>query len=343
MSTTDSPVMSSVNRFRRRDVVMALTASLLFCGLPGWAQQVTKMPRVAWISAGGAPADEARYEQRMEARFRELGWTFGRNLEYVIRRYRGDSAALQRIAAEVLAMKCDVVMAGDNYVVSTLKLAGVTMPIVAQVGANLPELGLIASYARPGGNITGLAPEQSARVVEKYPEIWKDMMPGLTSVGLLFDPTFPSGDVYLKVMERAASQLGITYVVEAVRAPGDIGLAIEKMVRRGVQALQVWPSGVTYIAMQQIHDLAVRHQLPDMTSFHMATKMGALVSYGADFEDMYVRSVDYVDKILRGAKAGELPVEQARKYDLIINLKRARSLGLTIPNAVLARADEVIQ
>src|SRR5207249_2360572 len=144
-----------------------------------------------------------------------------------------------------------------------------------------------------------------------------DMMPGLTSVGLLFDSTFPSGDGYLKIMEKAASRFGITYVVEAVRAPADIDPAIAKMVRQGVQALQVWPSGVTYIAMQQIHDLAVRHRLPDMTSFRFATEMGALVSFGADFEDMYVRSVDYVDKILRGAKAGELPVEQARKYDLI--------------------------
>ena len=338
-----SGAMMNVNRFRRRSVVTALIASPLFGLLPGWAQQATKMPRVAWISAGGLPADEARYERRIEARFRELGWRYGQNLEYVVRRYRGDSAELQRIVTELLAMKCDVIMAGDNYVLSALKLAGGTMPIVVQAGVYLPELGFIGSYARPGGNITGLAWDQSANVVEKYPEIWKDMMPGLTRVGLLFDPTLPSSDVYLKVMERAASRFGITYLVEVVRAPGDIGPAIAKMVTQAVQALQVWSSGVTYIAMQQILELAVRHRLPEMTSFRVATELGALVSYGADIEDMYVRSVDYVDKILRGAKAGELPVEQARKYDLIINLKRARSLGLTIPNAVLVRADEVIQ
>ena len=330
-------------RHSRRELIVALAFGAAGAPLCALAQQPPKIPKVAWISGGGSPAEEARFEQQMEARFRELGWFYKRNLQYEIRRYRSDPTLMQKIATEIVAMQCDAILAGDIFVVATLLQSGAKGPIVVQGASNMQEFGLIASYARPGGNVTGLAWDQSADIVGKYPEFLKEMVPGLAKVGILFDPTQPRGEYFLEIVRRAIAKLGLIAVVVEVRAPPDIDTAFAKLAAQGVQAVEVWGSALTYIAMEQIIQLTTRYKLPDISIFRRATELGGLMSYGANTLDMYVRAIDYVDKILRGANPAELPVEQPTKYELIINMKRARELGLKVPTSLQIRADELIE
>jgi putative tryptophan/tyrosine transport system substrate-binding protein len=327
------------NDIRRRAMLMSLSA----LALPARSQQLDKLPRVAWISAGGSPADEARYERRMEERFRQLGWVYGRNLRYEIRRFRGDPVQLQQRAAELAAMKPDVILAGDNYTVDAILKAGFKGSIVVQVGSNLQDIGWVKSYSHPGGQITGLAWDQSAQIVEKTPQFLKELVPNLSRLGEIVDLSIPGAKIFQPISHRAAEKLGITVVTAEVRTGSDLAPAFEKLKLQGAQAVNIWGSPLTYIHMQQLIDLAGRYKLPDMTIFRVATELGALVSYGASIEDLYVYAIGHVDKILRGAKPGDLPVELPTRYELVLNQKRATSLGLTLPQAMLALADEVIR
>ena len=327
----------------QRRIRRALVVSLAVSALPGRAQQSGKMPRVVWISNGGSPTDEANFERRMQTRFRELGWEYGRNLQYEIRRFRGDTALLQRHAVEIAAMKPDVVLVGDNYTVAPLLQAGVKSPIVLQVGSNLQEIGLVKSYARPGGHITGLAWDQSAGIVEKHPQFLKELVPDMTRLGEVLDSSIPGVKTFQEVSDKAAAKLGLTMLSVEVRRAEDLEPAVAKLASQGAQAINIWGSPLTYLNMQHLINLTQRYKLPDMTIFRLATELGGLASYGASIIDLYVQSISYADKILRGASPGELPIELPRTYELVINEKRARALGLTIPKSMLALADEVIR
>ncbi len=327
----------------RRSIVVSMAATALPLPLSIRAQQGTTVPRVVWISAGGSPKDEAQYEKRMEARWRELGWIYSRNLQYEIFRYRSDPAILQQQTKEIAAKNFNVILAGDNFAVQGLLAAGVKSPVVVQVGSSLQEAGWVKTYARPGGQITGLAWDQSTIIMEKSMQLLQQLVPGIRTMGQFIPSSIPGYDTYLPVTEQAATKLNLKLVSAKVEEAADLEPAFQQLLSGGAQAVNIWGSGFSYIYMKQLIELCGRHKLPDMTIFRVAAETGALASYGANIEDLFVRAIDYADKILRGAKPGDLPVELPRKYEFIVNQKRASSLGLKLPQSVLALADEVIR
>ena len=325
----------------RRAALSAMSVCLL--ASPSLAQQPNRVYRVVWISAGGSPADERSYEEKMQAKWRALGWTYGRNLQYDVKRFRGDPAVLERLATEIAAAKYDVILAGDMTVVAALFKAGVKEPIVVQIGLQLVEYGLVASLARPGGQLTGLQWEQSAEVVGKYPELAKEMIPGLKKYGWLSDSTFPAALRYQPPLEAATRTLGLTLVHVDVTKLEDLEPAFAKLAAEGVQVFGAVASSFQYLHMEQIKAMAVRYKMAELWPVRIAVEGGALASYGPDIEGMYVQALGHADRILRGAKPGDLPIELPTTYELVLNMKRAKALGLTVPRSVRIRADTVIE
>jgi len=203
--------------------------------------------------------------------------------------------------------------------------------------------GFIASLARPGGNITGLSYDLDPGIAGKKLEFLKEVVPKLSRVGGLIDPGLPGIAIYRKEAEAVAPRLGLTIEHVEVRGPTDFENAFAAMVRQRAQALLVYGSPLIFTHLRQIVDLAAKHRLPDIYALREAVEIGALMCYGPKIRDNYIRAATYVDKVLKGAKPADLPVEQPTRYELLVNLKRAKALGLTIPQSVLFRADKVIE
>lgn len=328
----------------RRSLVVAAGAGSMCALVPASYAQQTRTAKVGWLLPGGTtPEDDARYMQRNEARFRELGWTLNRNLTLEIRRFRGDPALLKSMAAELAAMNCDVIMAAENFALGTLLQVGAKGPIVVQAGSALPELGFIASYGRPGGNVTGLTWDQNEEIAAKGISILKDLVPNLRRVGYLTTVNNPGLDRYVSVAQRTTAHLGMTLTNVGVNGPSDFEAAFKNFQAERVQAVIIQASHLTYTHMQQLIELAGTYKIPDAVSFRLAVEMGALESYAPDLEDLLVRSVDYVDKILRGAKPADLPVQGPTRFEFVLNMKRARALGLPISTAIRSLADHVVE
>lgn len=337
-------MLDSAAGLRRRPIVLGAAVATAALSLTSRAQTTAKKVKVGWLLPGGTtPEDQARYEQRTEKRFRELGWENGKNLQLVIRQFRGDPALLKSMAAELVAMNCDVIMAAENFALGTLLQAGAKVPLVVQIGSTLTEFKFVSSYAQPGGSVTGLAWDQSEAIISKYYELLKELVPKLRHVGSVTQDNVPGATLFDPVAERAAKQLGLAYTQFRANDVSEIEPVFAKLAAAGAQAVYVGGSHFSYVHMQRFIDVAGRYKMPDITIFRLAAESGALASYGADIEDLILRSTDYVDKILRGAKPGDLPVQLPTKYEFVINLKRARELGLTIPNSVLLRADKLVQ
>ncbi len=255
----------------------------------------------------------------------------------------GGPALLERQAAEIAAGKYDVILAGDMYAVGALFKAGAKEPIVVQVGLQLIELGLAASFAKPGGQLTGLQWDQAPEIVGKLPELAKEMIPGLKQYGWLFDAKTDGLERYTPIYEAATRKLGITLVKVDDSKLEDLEPAFAKLAAEGVQAMSMVGSSFQYIHIQAINALAVKYKIADLWPVRAAVEAGALVSYGPDIESMYVQAIGHADKILRGAKPGDLPIELPTTYEFVLNMKRAKALGLTVSRSVRIRADKVIE
>ena len=318
--------------------IVAIGVTFAMCGVVAQAQQPKKVPRIGILSPFISSADFLLDAFRQG--LRELGYVESRNIVIEYRSTEGRNDRLPELAAELVRLKVDVLVTTGPAAVRAAKQATSTIPIVMGAVGDAVDFGFVASLARPGGNITGmswLGPELNAKRLE----ILNEVFPKLVRVAVLWDPATPK--TYVRATEVTARSLGINLRVLEVAKPNDLDHAFATLTGEGAGALEVMPSTTFASQMRQLVDLAAKSRLPAIFPDERYAQAGGLLSYGPSFPEMYRRAATYVDKILKGAKPAELPVEQPTKFELVINLKAAKQIGLTIPQSVLYRADKVIK
>jgi putative ABC transport system substrate-binding protein len=304
------------------------------------AQQADKAHRIGFLSLGSGPT--APVEAFGEG-LRELGYVEGRNLIIEYRWAAGKAERLPEMAAELVRLKVEVIVGVTTPVIEVAKRATSTIPIVMAAVADPVGSGLVAGIARPGGNVTGLT-LLSTELVGKRLQLVRELLPKATRVAVLSYHGYTSATrPYLEQMRAAAQQMGIQLVVQEVNDAGDLPGAFTAMQRERAQALDVRASPFSTENAKRIVELAAQHRLPAMYDVRSFVEAGGLVSYGPTTLEIFRRAAFYVDRILKGAKPADLPIEQPTKFELVINLKVAKALGLTIPPALLVRADQVIE
>src|SRR5262245_17340907 len=274
---------------------------------------------------------------------RERGWVDGQNLHVEERWADGRVERLPNFASELVRLKVDVIFAGSNPAALAAKNATTTIPIVMTADDDPVRVGLVASLARPGGNVTGLTHMPDADIISKRLQILTQVVPDLGRVALLRDPADSRSASVLTEMRRGAGSLRIRVHTVDVRGPSELERACETMTRERVGAVVVGPSGMLYSQRSRLTALLAKHTLPAMFSRRDWVEAGGLVSYGADNLDIARRVATYVDRILRGAKPAELPVEQPTTFEFVINLKTARALGITLNPSLLLQANQLIE
>lgn len=306
------------------------------------AQQPTKILRIGFLAAA-TPATAAHLLEAFKQGLHEHGYVEGQNVILELRFGEGKAEQFPILAAELVRLKVDVIVALTNPVIDAVRQATQTIPIIMPAASDPVGAGFVASLARPGGNITGLT-GYSPELNGKRLEILKEAFPKLSRVALLLSANFPGSTLDLKETESAARALGLRMQPLEVRDDSDIDRSFKAMIKERADALTMFPGHpVLFVNRKKIVELAANDRLPTMYSLIEFVEAGGLMFYGPDLLVGYRRAADYVDKILKGAKPAELPVEQPTKFDLVINLKTANQIGLTIPPNVLARADRVIK
>jgi putative ABC transport system substrate-binding protein len=302
------------------------------------AQQPKKIPRIGYLRFIENPVLDAAFRQGLS----ELGYVEGQNIHVEYRFAGGNAERLAEFAAEFVSLKVDVIVAASTQAIDAARRATKTIPIVFPVTFDPVASGFIESLARPGGNLTGsttINPDVAAKRVE----LLKEVIPRISRVAVLRNPTNSGSQFALKETEAGAKQLGIRLQILEVRSPDDLEGALRAATRGQAGALIVIVDTLFISERKRIGDLGIKHRLPAMFDDAQFVEAGGLISYGANLSDLYRRAATYVDKILKGAKPADLPVEQPTKFEFIINLKTAKQIGLTIPPNVLARADKVIK
>jgi ABC-type uncharacterized transport system substrate-binding protein len=305
------------------------------------AQQPTKIPRIGYLSGTSYSANSARVDAFKHG-LRELGYIEGKTIVIEWRYAEGKLDRLPALAAELVRLKVDVIVASAPPPTRSAKQVTATIPIVMAFDDDPVGNGFIASLARPGGNFTGLAtlaPELSGKQLE----LLKEIVPKLTRVAVLGNATRPGSPQVLKELNLAADSLGVQLQYLEIQAPKDIEIAFRAASQEHADGVLVMQTPVLIFQRRQLAELAVKSRLPTIYGRPEYVEDGALLSYATSFTDLSRRAAIYVDKILKGAKPAELPVEQPTKFELIINLKAAKQIGLTIPPSVLARADKIIK
>ena len=304
------------------------------------AQQPEKIARIGYLELGPASTRMGRVEA-LRAGLRDLGYVEGR--DFVIEfRWAEKVEQLSELAAEFVRMSVDVIFAPHSTVVEAARQATKTIPIVFASHADPVGIGHVASLARPGGNITGLTMLLTDLVVKEL-EILKETVPHATRIGILWNPTTPSNRPAVKAVEAAGEKAGVQLLKLPAGTAEDFDGAFSKMTRERVVGFLVVMSPVAVIQRVLLAELALKHRLPGMFGDKENVEAGGLMSYAADLIDLHRRAAVYIDKILKGSKPAELPVEQASKYELVVNLKTAKALSLTLPESILVRANEVIE
>jgi ABC-type uncharacterized transport system substrate-binding protein len=325
---------------KRQVAVLTLCALLFALCFPAGAQQPTKVPRIGFLITSSPSTISARLEAFRQA-LRELGYVDGKNIGIEYRYAEGKIDRLPALAAELVRLNVNVIVTNGSPPTRAAKETTSTIPIVMTQDADPVGSGHVASLARPNGNITGLsnlAPEISSKRLE----LLKDIVPSLSRVAVFGTSTQSTAQV-VRETELAAKAFGVQLQDFDVPDPKDIATAFQAAIKRRAEAVLVLQSGVLNSQRKKIVELAVKNRLPTMYYAAEWVEDGGLMSYGANVTDLFRRAAIYVDKILKGAKPADLPVEQPRKFELIINLKAAKQIGLTIPPHVLARADKVIK
>jgi putative ABC transport system substrate-binding protein len=327
----------------RRTFLAGTGAVLLAAPLAAEAQQTGKVPRVGYLSPGSS-SDPLR-QRRLEAfrqGLRELGYVEGQNIALESRWAEGKYDRYPALAADLLRLKVDVIVAVGGAATQAAQQATRTIPIVMSVVIDPLGSGLVASLARPGGNVTGLS-LMAPDLVGKQFEVLKEVVPKVSRVALLWNPDNPGSAPLLREAEVAARASGVRLQSLEARGPQEIDSAFAAMTRERAGALVVLSDGIFGNQLRQIADLAAKRRLPSVFGMSESAEAGGLMAYSANLLDLERRAATFVAKILKGAKPADLPVEQPTKFELVINLKTAKALGLTIPQSLLGRADEVIQ
>ncbi len=306
------------------------------------AQPAGKVYRVGLLGNKASDPAEAHLWQALRLGLRERGWVEGGNMLIEYRWAEGSFARLPELAADLVRLKVDLIVARSSIWVQAAKEATTSIPIVFVVHADPVGLGHVASLAKPGGNITGLS-EVGQDTEAKRLELLKTTDPRIRRVAVLWHPDTPAHPPRVKAVEEAGRTLQLQLQVVGARTGAELEGAFSSMVRERAQAVLVLASAFVLAERQRIAELAMRHRLPTMFLQREPVEAGGLMSYGPDQADLYRRGAIYVDKILKGARPADLPVEQATKFELVINLKTAKAIGLTIPHSLLLRADQVIQ
>jgi putative tryptophan/tyrosine transport system substrate-binding protein len=322
---------------RRRDFI-SLTGGAIAWPLAARAQTAGKLPIIGFL--GTDPAAWSQWTAAFVGRLRELGWIEGRTISIEYRWSEGRSERYTEIAAEFVRLKVDVIITPGGSALAT-KQATSVIPIVFTMAIDPVGSGLVESLARPGGNITGLS-LQSTDIAGKRLELLRDVLPGLRRLAIIANVSYPAAELEMRQVQATARALGLDVATLEVRRAGDIGPAFEAL-KDHAEALYVAPDPLTVNSRTQINTLALGARLATISFTREYVQAGALMSYGPNYPDLFRRAADYVDKILKGAKPGDLPVEQPTKFELIINLTTAKALGLKIPESFLLRADEVVE
>jgi putative ABC transport system substrate-binding protein len=323
----------------RRTFVTRVAFGLAAAPQAALAQPAGRLYRIGYLTPGSNAIDLESFQAGLSG----LGWVEGRS--FVIEKRFGATTqeGLRTLAAELAAIHVDVIVTISTPAALAAKQVTSTIPIVMAGSSDPVELGLVASLARPGGNITGLTNNPGDHFVRKLIELLKEAAPGVSHVGVLWDSTNRAEADLLASLQAAASALGMTVLDGDARDATAIPVALTSLVRAGANGLYVSPSSVNASQTRLVVDFALARRLPSIFGDKRFVSEGGLMSYWIDWRDLRRRSAVYVDKILKGAKPADLPVEQPTKLEMVINLKTAKALGLTIPQSLLLRADEVIQ
>jgi putative ABC transport system substrate-binding protein len=325
---------------QRRKFITLLGGAAATWPLVVRAQQAGKLPTVGVLVAG-TPASHGKWVAAFVQRLRELGWIEGRTVAIEYRWAEGRTERFAEIAAEFVRLKVDVIFTSVTGAVIAAKQATSVTPIVFTSVTDPVVNGLVASIARPGGNVTGLS-QQTSELGGKRLGLLHEIVPRLRRVAVMANITNPSTMAEMSEISAAARVLGLEILPIEVRRSEDIAPGI-KSLQGGAEALYVLTDPLVAVNQIEINTLALDARLPTMHALREYVVSGGLISYGANFPDLFRRAGDYVDKILRGAKPADLPVEQPTKFDLIVSMKTAKALGLTLPATLLAGADEVIE
>ena len=325
----------------RRTFVGIVGSGLLACARIAGAQQTGKVWRVGFLAGGVRPPDGAAPAPLREE-LQALGYAEGKDITYEGRWAEGRNERLRELAAELLSRKVDLIVAFGGPAAEAAKQTSSTTPIIVLSAGDVVETGLVASLARPGGNVTGVN-DPAAVLSAKRLEILKELVPVAKRVAVLWNAGNYAMTLRYREIEKAAQVLGMSIDPLGVREPDDFDGALAAMTRARPDALMMLTDALTNLNRQRVLDYVSAHQIPAMYEFGYVVHAGGLISYGSDQSDTFKLAADYVAKVLKGAKPGDLPVEQPNRYFLVINLKTAKNLGLSIPQSLLLRADEVIQ
>jgi putative ABC transport system substrate-binding protein len=324
-------------------LIVGAAAAPLAWPLPGRAQQAQRMRRIGVLMSLAADDPESPVRLTAFAQgLSELGWTAGRNVRIDTRWGAGDAERFRKYAAELVALAPDVILAIGGSAVGPVLQATRTVPIVFTQTPDPVGAGYVASLARPGGNATGFTQFEYG-MSGKWLELLKDIAPRVTRVAVIRNPTIPSGIGQFAVIQAAAPSFGMELIPIDVRDGSEIERAVAAFARAANGGLIVTSSAVATVHRELIVTLAARHRLPAVYSARFFVTGGGLIAYGPDSIDPHRRAAGYVDRILKGEKPADLPVQAPTRYELVINLKAAKALGLDLPAMVLARADEVIE
>jgi putative ABC transport system substrate-binding protein len=327
------------DRLRRREFLTLLGGAAAW-PLAARAQEMGKRRIIGFLGSGTSAA-QGLWVTAFLQRLRELGWIEGRNLTVEYRWAEGNSDRAAEFAAEFVRLNVDVIVTYANPMVLATKQATSVIPIVFTAAADPLGTGIVASLARPGGNVTGLSVQQTD-LAGKHLELLHDLIPGLRRLAIIVNTNNSASILEMHEVQAAARAIGLEAATLKIRRAEDIALALEELKGRA-EALYVCIDTILFANRVRISTLAAGAHLPTMVSNREFVEAGGLMSYGPNFPDLFRRAGDYVDKILRGAKPADIPVEQPTKFDLVVNLKTAKALGIEIPPTLLARADEVIE
>jgi putative ABC transport system substrate-binding protein len=329
-------------RFLGASFIALCAGPLVGCALPGLpGQRAEKVYRIGVLTNRATDPAEAHLWEAFRLGLREHGWVEGENVKLEFRESEGDSARLPALAAELVRLQVDLILARSSIFVQPAKEATSTIPIVFVVHADPISTGHVASLAHPGGNVTGLANLQTT-LGPKQLEILAAAVPTARRVAVLWDPDTPSHAPGLQALEEPARSIHIQLLPVPARNAAELEGAFARTIREGAQAVLVITSAVFFTERQRLGDLALAQRLPSMFGIKEAVEAGGLLSYAPSYADLYRRGAAYVDRIFRGANPADLPVEQATKFELVVNTNTARALGQVIPQAVLDQATEVL-
>ena len=324
----------------KKILVWILATILLTTVSPAQAQQPAKVARIG-VLGNSVVVDKERFEA-FEAGLKALGWTAGKNIIIEYRWWEGDPDRAATFAAELVRLKVDLILAPNSITVEAARRETTNIPIVFNSHGDPVGAGHVASLAHPGGNITGFAQLQAEQNAKGL-ELLKEIFPKVNRVAVLWNPKAPAHQPIIKAIEAMGRELKLRLLLFEINDVSEVEKTFAAIARERAGSVLVLQAPVMMSARQQLVDLALRYRLPTMFGFSEFVELGGLLSYGTNLLDLYRRSADYVDKILRGRKPADLPVQLPMKYEFAINLQTAKKIGVTIPQSVLFRADKVIK